>query len=161
MVGTPYACIACRVGRLPGLGVALVTLAGLLGGLLATLHPHPALWLGLAAPPLLGLGHAWCAGGPGFRPGWTLQWHARGDWWLGEPGARGPLPARLLPGGLHHGRLTVLVFRLADGRRVAALLGPGNLPPAEWRRLRVRLGWPGAGGGRTGHGGGETGPFGR
>jgi hypothetical protein len=142
LTGTPYAVIACRVGRLPGLGLAFLTLAGGLALLLAALHPTPGPWLALTAPPLAGLWRAWHTGGPGFRPGWTLQWHAGGGWWLGAPEAKGPVPARLLPGGLHHGRLTLLVFRLADGRCVAALLGRGNLPPAAWRRLRVRLGWP-------------------
>lgn len=149
LTATPYACIATRIGRVPGLGRVLLAWAILYAGLLAALHPQPWTWLALAAPALLGLWQAWRAGGPGFRPGWTLQWHARGDWWLGEPGARSPQRARLLPGGLHHGRLTMLRFRLADGRHVTALLAAGSLPPAQWRRLRVRLGWPPAGQTRT------------
>jgi hypothetical protein len=140
--GTPYACIACRVQPLPGLGLLLGMLCCCVSLLLILITPDVLTALVLQSFCLGGTFRSLKRGGPGFRPGWTLQLHASGVWWLGEPGARGPRPARMLPGGLHHGRLTVVILQYLDGGRVTALLGPGNLPPRQWRRLRVRLGWP-------------------
>lgn len=59
--------------------------------------------------------------------------------WIVTTGARGALPAKLAPGCLVQPWLTVLVFRLANGRYRSVLLTQDNVDSNAFRRLRVRL----------------------
>lgn len=85
----------------------------------------------------------------------SLAWHVlhRGDAateavlqddgsWTLATGLVEPRPALLASDSLVTAQLTVLVFRLADGRRRSLLLLPDNLDPDTFRRLRVRLRFP-------------------
>jgi toxin CptA len=86
---------------------------------------------------------------------WSLAWHVlhRGDAameavlqadgsWILETGQVEARPATLAADSLVTPQLTVLVFRLADGRRRSLLLLPDNIDPDSFRRLRVRLRFP-------------------
>lgn len=87
--------------------------------------------------------------------GWSLWWHVwhRGDaitaavldaggaWWI-TTAAVATVSATLRPGSLVQPFLTVLVFKLADGRNRSLLLLPDNCDPEAFRLLRVRLRFP-------------------
>jgi hypothetical protein len=86
---------------------------------------------------------------------WCYRWHFvhRGDAitevlslpdgrWLITTARPTLSPAVLLPNSLVLPWLTVLVFRLEDGRRRAVLLLPDNVEENAFRRLRVRLRYP-------------------
>lgn len=64
-----------------------------------------------------------------------------------------PLPATLAADSLVLAWLTVLVFRLDDGRVRSLLLLPDNIDATVFRRLRVRLRFPSGEAGGSGAGG--------
>ncbi len=61
---------------------------------------------------------------------------AAGRWRVGI-GTAEPVPAELATDNLVLPWLTVLAFRLADGRRRSVILVPDNVPADDFRRLRV------------------------
>jgi hypothetical protein len=86
---------------------------------------------------------------------WSLRWHVwhRGDaiteailepsgaWWV-TTAAGAAVSATLRPGSLVQPFLTVLVFKLGDGRRRSLVLLADNCDPEAFRLLRVRLRFP-------------------
>jgi hypothetical protein len=89
---------------------------------------------------------------------WSLVWHVlhrggavseallRGDGsWTVRAGHAEPVSATLANDSVVSPYLTVLVFKLADGRRRSLLLLPDNVEPETFQRLRVRLRFPLAG----------------
>jgi hypothetical protein len=89
---------------------------------------------------------------------WSLAWHVlhRGDAvtealllgdgsWTVRAGHAEPVSATLAHDSVVSPYLTVLVFKLVDGRRRSLLLLPDNVEPATFQRLRVRLRFPLAG----------------
>jgi hypothetical protein len=89
---------------------------------------------------------------------WSLAWHVlhRGDAvteailqgdgsWTVRAGHAEPVSATLANDSVVSPYLTVLVFKLADGRRRSLLLLPDNVEPETFQRLRVRLRFPLAG----------------
>ncbi len=86
---------------------------------------------------------------------WSLAWHVlhRGDSiteailqgdgsWTVKTGRAEAQPATLAPDSVVTLHLTVLVFKLADGRRRSLLVLSDNIDPETHRRLRVRLRFP-------------------
>jgi hypothetical protein len=61
-----------------------------------------------------------------------------GEWRITSLDHRG-CSAHLLTDSVVHPQLTVLCFKLADGRRRSAILTVDNTDPDAFRRLRVRL----------------------
>jgi hypothetical protein len=89
---------------------------------------------------------------------WSFAWHVlhRGDAvteaillgdgsWRVRAGHAEPVSATLAHDSLVTPYLTVLVFKLADGRRRSLLMLPDNIEPETFRRLRLRLRFPLAG----------------
>ncbi len=86
---------------------------------------------------------------------WSWSWHVlhrgdavvevlfkpEGEWWI-TTAKQASCLGTLLPGGVVQPWLTVLVFRLADGRRRAVVLLADNVDPDGFRRLRVQLRYP-------------------
>ncbi|MGQ0595485.1 MAG: protein YgfX [Gammaproteobacteria bacterium] len=86
---------------------------------------------------------------------WSLAWHVlhRGDAvteailqgdgsWTVRAGPAEPVSATLANDSVVTPYLTVLLFKLADGRRRSLLVLPDNIEPETFRRLRVRLRFP-------------------
>jgi toxin CptA len=89
---------------------------------------------------------------------WSLAWHVlhrgdavseailRGDGsWTVRAGHAEPVSATLANDSVVSPYLTVLIFKLADGRRRSLLVLPDNVEPETFQRLRVRLRFPLAG----------------
>ncbi len=62
--------------------------------------------------------------------------------WIVTTAKRGDSRGRLAQDSVVLSWLTVLVFRLEDGRRCAAVVLPDNVDREGFRRLRVRLRYP-------------------
>lgn len=124
----------------PSRRLAIVLALGHLGGMVAALIP-PWPWWAVATLSVV-VGGAWFKAHRrlvGGRDGAIAELRLQANDSF-EVTVDGKTVAAVLHGAeVVQPWLTVLVFRLADGRRRAAVLLPDNVEPQAFRRLRARL----------------------